>query len=85
MPPENLLKQRIKNGEVVVALRIPIDTERSRLEDALAKDTFHLLYVDGQHSAFRALVIVLAKRVISTLNETRNLGWRRPFFGRPAG
>ncbi len=52
MPPENLLKQRIKNGKVVVALRIPIDTERSRLEDALAKDTFHLLYVDGQHSAF---------------------------------
>ena len=31
------------------------------------------------------VVIVLAKRVISSLNEARSLGWRRSLFGRPAG
>ena len=46
------LKQRIKDGEIVVALRVSIDIERGQLEDALAKNTYHLLYIDGQHTAF---------------------------------
>jgi 2-keto-3-deoxy-L-rhamnonate aldolase RhmA len=52
MVPENLLKQRIKDGEVVVALRVPVEIERQQLEVALSKDTFHLLYIDGQHTGF---------------------------------
>ena len=52
MPPQNLLKQRIRDGKTVVALRVSIDIERNQLEAALAKGTYHLLYIDGQHSAF---------------------------------
>ncbi|MCC6174876.1 MAG: hypothetical protein IT305_06200 [Chloroflexi bacterium] len=46
------LKQRIKAGEVVVALRPPIGISRGQLETALSKGTYDLLYIDGQHTAF---------------------------------
>lgn len=52
MSPENGLKQRIRDGEVVVALRLPIDVSRSRVESALSKGEYDLLYFDGQHSAY---------------------------------
>ena len=58
MPPKNLLKQRIRNGEVVVALRMPIDVERSQVEFALSKGDYHLLYIDGQHTAYSDSEIV---------------------------
>jgi 4-hydroxy-2-oxoheptanedioate aldolase len=46
------LKQRIKNGDVVVALRPPITSSRSALERALSKGRYDLIYVDGQHTPF---------------------------------
>jgi 2-keto-3-deoxy-L-rhamnonate aldolase RhmA len=46
------LKRRIKDGEVVVALRPPISIGRDALEAALAKGAYDLIYVDGQHTAF---------------------------------
>jgi 2-keto-3-deoxy-L-rhamnonate aldolase RhmA len=46
------LKQRIRDGEVVVALRPPITIGRGQLEAALAKGTYDLIYIDGQHTAF---------------------------------
>jgi 2-keto-3-deoxy-L-rhamnonate aldolase RhmA len=46
------LKQRIKDGEVVVALRPPITIGRSELEAALSKGRYDLIYVDGQHTPF---------------------------------
>ena len=52
MPPTQGLKQRIRNGDVIVALRVSIDIEPAQLEISLGKGTFDLLYVDGQHSAF---------------------------------
>lgn len=58
MPPESLLKQRIQDGETVVALRLPIDVERSQVETALSKGDYHLLYIDGQHSAYSDAQIV---------------------------
>ena len=58
MPPQNLLKQRIKDGEIVVALRLPIDVARKQVEFALSKGDYHLLYIDGQHSAYSDAQIV---------------------------
>lgn len=52
MSPVNNLKQQIKNGETVVALRVLIDIERRDLENALNKGTYNLIYIDGQHCAF---------------------------------
>lgn len=46
------LKQRIKDGDVVVALRPPITISRDALKAALAKGTYDLIYIDGQHTAF---------------------------------
>lgn len=46
------LKQRIRNGDVVVALRVLLTISRLRLEDALAKGSYDFLYIDGQHTAF---------------------------------
>ncbi len=52
MPTTESLKQRIRKGEVVVALRVSITTGRSQLEDALAKGSYDFLYLDGQHTPF---------------------------------
>ena len=46
------LKQRIKDGHVVVALRPPISIGRDAMEAALSKGTYDLIYIDGQHTAF---------------------------------
>ena len=46
------VKQRIRDGDVVVALRVFFDYDRGQLEDALGKGTYDLIYVDGQHGAF---------------------------------
>jgi 2-keto-3-deoxy-L-rhamnonate aldolase RhmA len=43
------LKQRIHDGKVVVALRVPIETPGEALEAALGKGTYDLIYIDGQH------------------------------------
>ena len=58
MPPQSLLKQRIQDGEIVVALRLPIDVERTQVEYALSKGDYQLLYIDGQHSAYSDAQIV---------------------------
>ncbi len=52
MPTGESLKQRIHSGDVVVALRPPITIGRGQLEAALARGTYDLLYIDGQHTAF---------------------------------
>lgn len=52
MPTTSTLKQRIRDGEVVVALRVLLTIERSQLEDALAKGSYDFLYIDGQHTPF---------------------------------
>ncbi|MFC1976606.1 aldolase/citrate lyase family protein [Chloroflexota bacterium] len=46
------LKQRIRKGDVIVALRVSIDIGRSQLETALGNGSYDLLYIDGQHVAF---------------------------------
>lgn len=46
------LKQRIRDGEVVVSLRPSITIGRSQLEAALSKGTYDFIYLDGQHTAF---------------------------------
>lgn len=53
MATNDNLKTRIRRGEVVVALRVPIEIEQEQLETALANDRYDYLYIDGQHTAFR--------------------------------
>jgi 2-keto-3-deoxy-L-rhamnonate aldolase RhmA len=46
------LKQKIKDGDVVVALRPPITISKADFEKALTKGTYDLVYIDGQHTPF---------------------------------
>jgi 2-keto-3-deoxy-L-rhamnonate aldolase RhmA len=46
------LKQKIKDGDVVVALRPSITTSKSDLDKAISKGSYDLVYVDGQHTPF---------------------------------
>jgi len=46
------LKQKIKDGDIVVALRPSITTSKSDLDKALSKGTYDLVYIDGQHTPF---------------------------------
>jgi len=52
MPTGASLKQRIRDGAVIVALRTPVTIGRAALEVALGKGVYDLLYVDGQHTAY---------------------------------
>lgn len=46
------LKQKIKRGDIVVALRPPITISPDDLKRAADKGTYDLVYIDGQHTAF---------------------------------
>lgn len=52
MSSEKRLKQRIREGEVLVSLITSINVQRPQLESALAKGSYDFLYVDGQHTAY---------------------------------
>jgi 2-keto-3-deoxy-L-rhamnonate aldolase RhmA len=52
------LKQRLRAGDTLVSLRIPIEISRASLEIALTKGTYDLLYIDGQHTAFSEAQLV---------------------------
>jgi len=46
------LKQKIKDGDVVVALRPPITISQADFEKALNRGSYDLVYIDGQHTPF---------------------------------
>lgn len=52
MPSQDLLKQRIRKGEVILGVSAPITADRKRLEDILSQDSYNYVSVDSQHSAF---------------------------------
>jgi 2-dehydro-3-deoxyglucarate aldolase/4-hydroxy-2-oxoheptanedioate aldolase len=52
MPETASLKQRIRNGEIVIGVSVPIEAEKSRLEDILSRDTYGFVSVDSQHSPY---------------------------------
>ena len=44
------MKQKLRDGEIVVILLTDINVERGYLEDSLALGNYDCVYVDGQHS-----------------------------------
>ena len=52
MSTGKLLKQRIRDREIIVALRVDVKMDRSQVEAALQHKPYDLLYVEGQHSPF---------------------------------
>jgi 2-keto-3-deoxy-L-rhamnonate aldolase RhmA len=52
MSTDRSLKQRIRDREILVALRVGVTMDRSEIERALEQKPYDLLYVEGQHSPF---------------------------------
>ena len=52
MTEEKTLRQRIRDGEVLVALRGSLDTTKSQLADIWATGRYDYIWIDGQHTAF---------------------------------
>ncbi|MDH3601385.1 MAG: aldolase/citrate lyase family protein [Candidatus Tectomicrobia bacterium] len=52
MSQEQTLRQRIRAGEVLVALRGSVNTSKSQLADIWATDRYDYIWIDGQHTAF---------------------------------
>ncbi len=46
------LKQRIRNGEIIIGVSAPLDIEKGQLEDILGRDTYGFVSVDSQHSPY---------------------------------
>lgn len=52
MTQSKTLRQRIKDGEVLVALRGSLQTTKSQLADIWATDRYDYIWIDSQHTAF---------------------------------
>ena len=52
MTEEKTLRQRIRDGEVLVALRGSLDTTKSQLADIWETGRYDYIWIDGQHTAF---------------------------------
>jgi 2-keto-3-deoxy-L-rhamnonate aldolase RhmA len=46
------LKQRIRRGDIIVGVSVPIQIEKGRLEDILSRDTYGFVSIDSQHSPY---------------------------------
>ena len=51
MPDKNL-KQRIRDGEQILGVSVPISGDRGGLEEILSKDDYDFVSIDSQHSAY---------------------------------
>jgi 4-hydroxy-2-oxoheptanedioate aldolase len=52
MTEAKTLRQRVRDGEVLVALRGSLDTTKSQLADIWATGRYDYIWIDGQHTAF---------------------------------
>ncbi len=52
MTEDKTLRQRIRDGEVLVALRGSLSTTKSQLADIWATGRYDYVWIDGQHTAF---------------------------------
>ncbi|NJN83738.1 MAG: hypothetical protein HC802_16665 [Caldilineaceae bacterium] len=49
-PPS--LKQRIRDGELLIGVAVPMDATRSQIEGILARDDYAYISTDSQHAAY---------------------------------
>ena len=52
MTQDKTLRQRVRDGEVLVALRGSLNTTKSQLADIWATGRYDYIWIDGQHTAF---------------------------------
>ena len=52
MSNDTPLKERIRRGDIVIGVSVPMDTPKSQVEDILGKDDYSFITCDSQHSPF---------------------------------
>ena len=46
------LKQRIRAGEILIGVSVPLDASESEMEAIISKDDYAFVFTDSQHGAF---------------------------------
>jgi len=54
----NNLKQRMKSGEILIGVSIPINATLNQMEEIISKDEYAFVSTDSQHNAFNEETLV---------------------------
>ncbi|SVE03047.1 uncharacterized protein METZ01_LOCUS455901, partial [marine metagenome] len=54
----NTLKQRIRSGEILVGVAVPLDATLNQIEEIISKDDYAFVSTDSQHAAFNEETLV---------------------------
>ena len=57
MTEENL-KQRMKSGEILIGVSVPINASLNQMESIISKDEYAFVSTDSQHNAFNEETLV---------------------------
>ena len=52
------LKQRIRSGELLIGVSVPLDASESEMEAIISKDDYAFVFTDSQHGAFNEETLV---------------------------
>ena len=85
MPQSKTLRQRIRDGEILVALRGTLTTSKSELADIWATGRYDYIWIDGQHTAFSEQQLVEYCAAAEELNIDVQLRLPHTRFAHMAG
>ncbi len=74
MSPTKTLRQRIKDGEVLVALRGSLTTSKDQLSGIWSTGKYDYIWIDGQHTPFSEEQLVNYCRTAEELGIDSNEG-----------
>lgn len=64
---EKNLKRRIRSGEILVGVSVPLDASESEMERIISKDDYAFVFTDSQHGPFNEETLVKFCRSASNL------------------
>ena len=54
----NNLKQRMRSGEILIGVSVPLNATLNQMEEIISKDDYAFVSTDSQHSAFNEETLV---------------------------
>ena len=63
MPNSEDMKQRIRDGEILIGVSVPLNATKSQMEDIISKDDYAFVHTDSQHGPFNEETLVQYLRV----------------------
>ena len=52
------LKQRIRSGEILIGVSVPLNASESEMESIISKDDYAFIFTDSQHAPFNEETLV---------------------------